>query len=131
MPLLQLAYASRPVEYDGIVLTAILMEARRCNMRDQITGALICREDLFLQLLEGPAELVEATFARICADKRHEQVRELMRREIAEDQRMFTHWAMKYDPEGSPVWSREEVAEGAPEQAGLTGVVSVFRRLAI
>lgn len=131
MPLLQLAYASRPVEYDGGVLTAILIEARRCNMRDQITGALICREDLFLQLLEGPAEAVEATYARICADKRHEQVRTLMRREIADTARMFSHWAMKYDPADSPVWTREEVAVGVPEAAGTEGVVSVFARLAI
>jgi hypothetical protein len=58
--LLQLVYASRPFGFDAGTLTAILFDARRCNTRDGITGALICRDDLFLQLLEGPEAAVEA-----------------------------------------------------------------------
>ena len=65
--LLQLVYASRPFGFDAGTLTAILFDARRCNTRDGITGALICRDDLFLQLLEGPEAAVEAAYARIRA----------------------------------------------------------------
>ena len=75
MPRLQLTYASRPFGYDGAMLQGVLMDARRCNLRDRITGALICRDDLFLQLLEGPEAAVEqageaevlAIFARLAA----------------------------------------------------------------
>lgn len=130
MPLLQLVYASRPFGFDQVTLTAILFDARRCNTRDDITGALICRDDLFLQLLEGPVAAVEAAYARIRADDRHLEVRELLCRVIADDQRMFAGWAMKDDPAQSLIWSRAEVAEGLPERAGEAAVLAVFARLA-
>ena len=130
MPLLQLIYASRPFGFDGATLNAILFDARRCNTRDQITGALLCRDDLFLQLLEGPEAAVEAAYARIRADDRHLEVRELLRREIAEDGRMFAAWAMRDDPAESLVWSREDVAAGVPERASEAEVLAMFRTLA-
>ncbi|MFN3722490.1 MAG: BLUF domain-containing protein [Paracoccaceae bacterium] len=130
MSLLQLIYASRPFGFDGVMLTAILFDARRCNTRDDITGALLCRDDLFLQLLEGPAAAVEAAYERIRRDDRHIEVRELLRREIGEDARMFGAWAMKDDPATSLIWSRDEVAAGAPERAGEAEVLAVFERLA-
>ncbi|MGL4238004.1 BLUF domain-containing protein [Tabrizicola sp.] len=127
--LLQLTYASRPFGYDAMMLTGILFDARRCNARDGITGALICRDDLFLQLLEGPEAAVEATYARICADDRHIEVRRLTRRMIADDARMFGGWAMRDDPAASWVWSRAEVDAGKPEQASEDEVLGMFRRL--
>jgi hypothetical protein len=48
MPITQIIYASRPFGFDAALLAGILMDARRCNTRDGITGALICRDDLFL-----------------------------------------------------------------------------------
>lgn len=127
--LLQLTYASRPFGFDSAMLTGILFDARRCNSRDGITGALICRDDLFLQLLEGPEAAVEATFARIAADDRHIEVRRLTRRLIADDERMFSAWAMRDDPAASWVWSRAEVDEGVPERATEDEVLAMFRRL--
>ncbi|MFN4130193.1 MAG: BLUF domain-containing protein, partial [Paracoccaceae bacterium] len=96
---------------------------------DGITGALICRDDLFLQLLEGPEAAVEAAYTRIRKDDRHLEVRELLRRDIAEDQRMFGEWAMKDDPATSLIWSRDEVASGVPERADEAAVLAVFARL--
>ena len=58
---MQLIYASRPFGYDDLTLTSILMQARENNARNGITGALICREDVFLQILEGPRDLKRAT----------------------------------------------------------------------
>ena len=46
MPMLQLIYASRPFGFDTAMLAGILMDARRCNARDDITGMLVCRADL-------------------------------------------------------------------------------------
>jgi len=128
--LLQLIYASRPFGFDAGTLTAILFDARRCNTRDGITGALICRDDLFLQLLEGPEAAVEAAYGRIRADDRHLEVRELTRRWIAEDARMFAAWAMRDDPAASWVWSRAEVAAGLPERASQEEVLGMFHKLA-
>jgi len=58
--LIQLVYASKPFGFDTATLNAILSDARRLNPANAITGALICREDLYLQLLEGPEPAVEA-----------------------------------------------------------------------
>jgi Sensors of blue-light using FAD len=127
--LLQLIYASRPFGFDAAMLTGILFDARRCNTRDGITGALICRDDLFLQLLEGPEKAVEATYNRIRADDRHIEVRPLVRRKIADDGRMFAAWAMRDDPAASWVWSRAEVDAGGPEQATEDEVLEMFRKL--
>ncbi|RYI14840.1 MAG: BLUF domain-containing protein, partial [Acetobacteraceae bacterium] len=122
-------YASRPFGFEASILSAILVEARRCNARDGITGALICRDDLYLQLLEGPERAVERTYARICADDRHVEVRGLTRRMIADDARMFEGWAMRDDPAASRVWSRAEVAAGMPERASEVAVLDMFQRL--
>ena len=129
MALLQLTYASRPFGFDGPTLASILMDARRCNGRDGITGALICRDDLFLQLLEGPGDKVEATFRRIATDDRHLEVRQMSRREITEADRMFANWAMRDDPAQSWVWSRAAIDDGALDRATDTDVLAMFRQL--
>ena len=79
MDLIRLIYCSRPFGFDDAALNGILIDARRCNERDAITGALICRADIYLQLLEGPAAAVDATFARIAKDNRHLEVNLLSR----------------------------------------------------
>ena len=127
MTLLQLTYASRPFGFDSGTLAGILIDARRCNARDLITGALICREDLYLQLLEGPAEAVEAAYARIRRDDRHIEVRPLTRAMV--EHRLFGAWAMRDDPAQSWVWSREQVHNGAAEQASEPEVMAIFQRL--
>ena len=68
MRLMQLVYASRPFGFDELTLTEILLVARRLNKRDDITGSLICREDLYLQMLEGPRAAMTAAYARISRD---------------------------------------------------------------
>jgi hypothetical protein len=130
MPLIHLVYASRPFGYDEAMLRGILMDARRCNVRDGITGALICRDDLFLQMLEGPEDRVAAAFARIRRDDRHVEVQLLLAETIAPERRLFGQWAMRDDPAQSWVWSRDEVRAGAAGQADEAEVLAFFARLA-
>lgn len=128
MALIQLVYASRPFGFDDAVLANILLDARRCNARDDVTGALIARADLYLQLLEGPEAKVEATYDRICEDDRHVEITRLVRREI--DTRLFPGWAMRDDPAHSWVWSIEAVRNGAVERTTEEEVLGFFERLA-
>ncbi len=130
MALIQLTYASRPFGFDGPTLSGILLDARRCNDRDGITGALICRDDLYLQMLEGPQDAVEATYRRIGRDDRHLEVRQLSHRTIADNGRLFSRWAMRDDPAQSWVWSRAEIDNGALETVGPDEVIAIFTRLA-
>ncbi len=130
MPLLQVTYISRPFGFDSAMLGGILMDARRCNTRDGITGALICRADLYVQMLEGPAAEVEAAFARITRDDRHIDIRPLSRRAVATDARLFPGWAMRDDPAQSWVWTKAELDNGAAERATEDEVIGIFTRLA-
>jgi hypothetical protein len=115
--LIQLLYVSKPFGYDAPTLGAILIDARRCNARDGITGALVCRHDAYLQLLEGPADVVKAAYQRIIRDDRHANVVELVNQAVTE--RMFGEWAMLHDPETSWVWSRDEIEDGVLDRARL------------
>ena len=128
MSLLQLVYVSSPFGFDEATLDSILVDARRCNPRDGITGSLLVREDIFLQLLEGPASAVDAAFSRIRRDERHCQVQLLVRRESTE--RLFPEWSMRDDPVRSWMWSMDEVARGLPRQAGEDEVMGIFERVA-
>jgi hypothetical protein len=128
MPLTQLVYASRPFGFDASTLSNILLDARRCNLRDDITGALIVRHDLFLQLLEGPKDAVEACYQRIRRDDRHVEITELVNRKVKT--RLFPGWAMRDDPAQSWIWSIEEVDNGAIERSTEDEVLGFFTRLA-
>jgi hypothetical protein len=125
---MQLIYASRPFGYDELVLAGILSSARRNNSRDGITGALICREDLFVQLLEGRRDVVTATYARILQDDRHVDVVTLWSGDLEE--RLFPKWSMRHDPARSWMWTREEVADGAVDRASTAEIRGIFERLA-
>lgn len=125
---MQLIYASRPFGYDDLTLTSILMQARENNARNGITGALICREDVFLQILEGPRDLVTSTFSRILRDERHVDVVNLLSSEI--DRRLFPKWSMRHDPAQSWMWTPEEVARGAIGRASDREIRGIFERLA-
>jgi hypothetical protein len=99
------------------MLNGILADARRCNERDDVTGALICRADLYLQLLEGPEAAVRGAFARIVGDDRHLEPVCLVSAPV--ERRLFPGWAMRDDPARSWMWTQEEVAAGAVARATL------------
>jgi hypothetical protein len=129
MAVTQLIYCSQPFGFDDAMLNGILLQARRNNPRNDLTGALIVRGDLYLQLLEGPQAAVDATFARIARDDRHLGVRLLVREIVAE--RLFPAWTMRDDPAQSWLWSAAEVADGALERASVAALRQVFERLAL
>ena len=64
----QVIYVSRPVGFDEEILNSILTLSRFNNERNQITGALICRSDLYLQYLEGPAHKIDSVYSKIKID---------------------------------------------------------------
>jgi hypothetical protein len=105
-----------------------LLQARRNNPRDGLTGALIVRGDLYLQLLEGPEAAVMATYARIARDHRHLAVKLLVQETVAE--RLFPNWTMHDDPAQSWLWSAAEVADGALDRASPDDLRRVFARVA-
>ena len=128
MTIHQLIYMSEPFGFDDGMLNGILSISRRNNTRDGLTGALVCRRDIYLQLLEGPESAVEAAYARIKSDDRHLAVVRLLS-EPAEV-RLFPDWAMLDDPARSWLWSEAEVGAGAVKEASAADVRGVFERVA-
>jgi hypothetical protein len=128
MSVYRLIYVSRPFGFDTAMLNGILLDARDINSRNDITGALICRADMYLQLLEGPEAAVEATYGRIENDDRHLEVTRLVAGQVAD--RLFPRWAMHDDPARSWMWTQEQVEQGAVLRATEAEVVAVFERVA-
>lgn len=126
--LTQLIYASQPFGYDESTLNSILIDARTCNTRDDITGALVCRHDIYLQLIEGPSEQVEAAYTRITRDDRHAGVSRLVNRQVTD--RMFGHWTMLHDPANSLIWTEDQIASGILDRTPEPEIVDMFESVA-
>jgi hypothetical protein len=102
---IRLVYASRstsPPSPQGqgqgldLGIARILAKSRKNNAQKQIVGGLLFGDGCFLQCLEGDDEAVDALYKKIEADRRHRDVRMLVRAPIA--QRSFAAWSMKYVP---------------------------------
>ena len=128
MGLHRIVYVSKPFGYGESMLNGILVQARHCNARDGLTGTLICRADMYMQLLEGPKDPLEAAYGRIVNDDRHLEVRSLLAEASAE--RVFPGWYMRDDPARSWMWTQKEVAAGAPAAASRDEILGIFTRLA-
>lgn len=120
----QVIYVSKPVGFDDETLNSILTLSRFNNERNQITGALICRSDLYLQYLEGPAHKIDSVYSKIKIDDRHEDVR------LLEDgrsrRRLFSNWAMRGEPVKDWIWTEEEVSNGALERLSGDDAMDIF-----
>lgn len=92
IPLYQLVYCSHVIGASPDETARILAVSRVNNARDGLTGALLHRNDLFAQVLEGPLPAVERTFERIQCDARHDNVMVLQFTEVSE--RAFSDWSM-------------------------------------
>jgi hypothetical protein len=125
-PMKHLIYSSRPFGFDQNTLNSILVTSIDNNSKSNITGALICRSDLYLQYLEGPTEIIDETFDKIKQDDRHVEVKIL--KEGTHSERLFPSWAMRDDPVSSWMWSREEVDKGVLDTINAEEAFSIFER---
>jgi hypothetical protein len=75
-------------------VATVLTEARANNERNGLTGALLYHGGRFVQILEGPKDVVLARFAIISADPRHRNVHKMREQWIPE--RQFPEWTMGF-----------------------------------
>ena len=122
-----LIYSSEPINYDDFNISNILKSSQINNKKDGITGALIFREDLYLQFLEGPENKVDQAFNKIAYDNRHKNVLKL--KEDITDRKLFTSWAMRGDPVKSWMWSYEDVDNGIVKKLKPEDAFAVFEKL--
>lgn len=128
MALTQIVYSSKPFGFDASVLDDILTISRVRNSKADITGTLICRADMYLQLIEGPDAAIQATYQRITMDDRHVEINLLLSRAVTE--RLFPKWAMRDDPARSWMWDQQEIADGAIAAATQHDILAIFERVA-
>ena len=121
-----LIYSSRPVDFGPKTLKDILVTSRQKNARYGLTGALICRPDLYLQYLEGPPDQIDRTYKKIVQDDRHDQIKLI--KSGTSDTRLFAAWAMRDDPIKSWMWTPDEVAAGALDNLSPQEGLDVFIR---
>jgi blue light- and temperature-responsive anti-repressor len=91
--LIQLIYSSSATkELQDSELLSILEASRRNNAARGVTGMLLSEKWSFFQILEGPAEAVEAVYKIISTDPRHTRVITIVKEAIP--QRSFGEWTM-------------------------------------
>ena len=91
----QLVYLSRYAAETGGALSTvrdILQTSQNNNYRDNITGFLIFDKSSFWQILEGEQTLVDAAYARISNDPRHDGLHLIAARQV--EARDFPEWSM-------------------------------------
>jgi len=94
MQLYRLIYVSDVASYiDWKDLKEILLKSQENNAQLDVTGFLAMISRKFLQVLEGPAEPLNALYAKILRDSRHDHCRLLSYMPIAE--RHFSQWSMQ------------------------------------
>ena len=67
--------------------------SKRNNAADDISGVLVAAGGVFFQVLEGPAERVDAAYTRILRDPRHKDIM-CLRSESPMGVRQFPDWSM-------------------------------------
>ena len=91
--LVRLLYASRSVQKITCdQIHEIMQQAHTHNPHHGITGILCHGDHIFMQVLEGGREAVNALYAKILGDARHEDVVLLHYDEVAE--RHYAGWTM-------------------------------------
>ncbi len=76
-------------------LVELLRTVRELNLRAGLSGMLLYCSQSFLQMLEGDADALEATYARVAVDPRHQNLRLLMDAEVPT--RLFPDWSMGFE----------------------------------
>lgn len=91
--LVRLLYASRAAtQITPEAIEAILAQSRTHNPALGITGILCHGGDVFMQVLEGGRDTVNALYGQIVRDPRHRDVEVLHFEEVSE--RRFAGWTM-------------------------------------
>lgn len=95
LPVFQVSYLSSAAP--GLSqkdIEEIHRHAERSNQRLNISGILLYRSGIFLQLLEGKKDQVQSLYHKIERDRRHTNVIRLF--ELNRNPRLFSDWSMAF-----------------------------------
>lgn len=121
--MLSIAYVSvttKPMIEADVV--EILVQSRTNNIRLGLTGAMLYHRGRFVQILEGPEDVVLTKYRTIGLDPRHRSIHELSREKI--EARQFPEWTMGFRPLSQGAMKK---LDGFDAIFGLTGTVQIKR----
>lgn len=75
-------------------LEELLVDIRKRNKLQKVTGLLLYNDGAFIQLIEGKAHIIQNLFEKIKNDKRHSNIVLLLEESIKK--RAFPNWTMGY-----------------------------------
>lgn len=117
-PLRSIGYVSTATQLlDAAQLQELLVLSRTANAARGITGVLLHCRGNFMQVLEGPAETLGLTYARILASAAHHSAMELFDEPIAA--REFADWSMACREVSASDFDRLRLAPGCTHRALL------------
>lgn len=90
--LIYISYNRIPAKDLDKEVDQIIQSSKESNHENDISGILLFRDHIFMQLLEGDKDKVLQTYGKICADKRHYKITTLASQYT--DQRIFEIWSM-------------------------------------
>jgi hypothetical protein len=94
--MISLTYLSTATErFSDAELRDLLEDSRNRNHAVGLTGMLLYVGGHFIQTLEGPDGVVDATYERIARDSRHRDVFTALREET--ESRTFPDWSMGFE----------------------------------
>jgi len=91
----RIIYLSSSVKYlNGEEIESLLVQSRKKNLENDITGVLMYIDGDFLQIIEGPNTAMKDLFESIKKDPRHKGIITILNTEITE--RQFPKWSMGF-----------------------------------
>jgi len=104
--MLSLIYVSTSIKLlNDSELMDILRVSRDNNVSKDVTGLLLYKGGNFMQVLEGPDDIVEALFDKVKEDPRHKDVTVISREQISA--RQFPAWEMAFQNLDNPAIKNE------------------------
>jgi hypothetical protein len=104
--MLSLIYVSTSVEImNNDELLDILKKSHENNKAGNVTGMLLYKGGNFMQVLEGPDDVVNAIFEKVKKDPRHKDVMVISREQI--QTRQFPSWEMAFQNLDNPAIKNE------------------------
>jgi len=128
MNILQLIYISHATQkLSEQDLNKILAEARPSNESRNITGMLLYRDGLFIQVLEGEEAVIEQLLSNIKKDTRHHDVHVVSKQIVKH--REFSDWSMGFKNISHDMEGANSFLESTKEPIDNTLQPSTARKL--
>ena len=120
-------YVSEKVGSSEKDIADIVEASTQNNPSKEITGCLIEGKNSFLQILEGPSDMIKSLYKTISEDNRHSNVTRLCDEPL--DTRLFSNWSMKSENYNQMEWGDSALNAGNFVTISADAAKNIFTRI--